>query len=146
MHPLLLSLLIAFYVLLMWEVSVSMIGHLQNHLPLSKLNSASWQVVLLIGLRFVSGISGGKIQRQTNIKLSRPVSGGVGDNKFSRRRIFLGKSVFPAHYAYFAVNVFAVHLKKLWLIDSELTDKLVELASESHRSKYVRRMCGSKAV
>ena len=30
------------------------------------------------------------------------------------------------------LTVSAVHLKKLWLIDSKLTDTLVELASESH--------------
>ncbi|MEO6590329.1 MAG: ATP-binding protein [Pyrinomonadaceae bacterium] len=129
---LILSLLIAFYVLLMWEVSISVIVHLQNHLPIDRLNSASWQVFLLITYGLLLGFLAEKfsVRRMLNYLLPLLVFWAVVS--------FLAAEFFSVNLFFLRVTlislltVFAIHLKKIWLIDSELTDKLVELASESH--------------
>ena len=81
-EALLLSLAITFYILLMWEVTVSLIFHLQKYLPLNNLNSSWWQILMLIGYGLVLGFSGGKIQYQTNAEFYRSLYIFLGNCKF----------------------------------------------------------------
>ncbi len=129
---LLLSLLIAFYVLLMWEVSVSVMAHLQNHLPTNKLTSAPWLVFLLIGYGLFLGFLAEKFSVRRILNYLVPFLAAWAIISFLAAEFFSVNLFFLRVTLISLLTVFAVHLKKLWLIDSELTDKLVELASESH--------------
>ncbi|HVE55395.1 MAG TPA: GAF domain-containing sensor histidine kinase [Pyrinomonadaceae bacterium] len=129
---LLLSLIAALLVISSWEVVVRAALYLNTYLPVEKvsLNWWSFSMMILTALAF----------------------GGLTE-KFSVKRILRFAVPFTVVWAvlsliaakYFSVNlfflrvtsviflpIFFVHLKKLWLIDSELTEKLVELASAGH--------------
>jgi signal transduction histidine kinase len=129
---LLLALIVTFYILLMWEVSVSFIVHLQKFFPLHKLNADWWQVCLFIIYGLVLGFLAEKFSIRLLLKYAVPfvffwaMVSFIAAEYFSTNLFFLRVTLITL------LTIFAVHLKKLWLIDSRLTDELVELASESH--------------
>ena len=131
-EALLLSLAITFYILLMWEVTVSLIFHLQKYLPLNNLNSSWWQIILLIGYGLVLGFLAEKFSIKRMLNFIVPFIFFWGIVNFIAGEYFSVDLFFLRVTLISLLTVSAVHLKKLWLIDSKLTDTLVELASESH--------------
>ncbi|CAN5831890.1 hypothetical protein BH20ACI4_BH20ACI4_13770 [soil metagenome] len=129
---LLLSLTVTFYILLMWEVAISLIVHLQNFLPFYKLNGSWWQISMLIGYGLFLGFLAEKfsVKRLLNFLIPFVLCWGIASFIAAQ---FFSVNLFFLHVTLITLlTALAIHLKKLWLIDSELTDKLVELASESH--------------
>jgi signal transduction histidine kinase len=129
---LLLSLTVTFYILLMWEVAISIIAQLQNSLPFYKLTGGWWQFSLLIGYGLFLGFLAEKfsVKRLLNFLIPLVICWGIAS--FIAAQFFSVNLFFLRVTLITLLTALAVHLKKLWLIDSELTDKLVELASESH--------------
>ena len=131
-EALLLSLAITFYILLMWEVTVSLFVHLQKYLPLNNLNSSWWQIILLIGYGVLLGFLAEKFSIKRMLNFIVPFIFFWGIVSFIAGEYFSVDLFFLRVTLISLLTVSAVHLKKLWLIDSKLTDTLVELASESH--------------
>ena len=131
-EALLLSLAITFYILLMWEVTVSLIFHIQKYLPLNNLNSSWWQILMLIGYGLVLGFLAEKFSIKRMLNFIVPFIFFWGIVNFIAGEYFSVDLFFLRVTLISLLTVSAVHLKKLWLIDSKLTDTLVELASESH--------------
>jgi len=127
-----LSLMTAFYVLLTWEVGVSLIVHLEKYLPISKFSTSWWQVILLISYGLFLGYLAEKFSVKRLLNFIVPfvilwaITCFIAAQFFSVNLFFLRVTLISF------LTIFAVHLKKLWTIDSKLTDTLVELASESH--------------
>ncbi len=127
-----LSLIAALLVIVSWEAAVGTIVYLLNYLPLENL-SLKWQIFgLIIFFSLTVGFLTEKFSAKKVLKFAIPFI------------VFWGISCFIAA-KYFSVNLYFlrivgvtllpicfVHIKKLWLIDSELTEKLVELASAGH--------------
>ena len=129
---LILSLLVAFYVLLTWEISISLIIHLQKYLPLDKL-TADWRVFFLLvayglGLGYLAEKF--SVRRMLNVLVPFVIFWAI--ISFIAAQFFFVNMFFLRVTLITFMTVLAVHLKKLWLIDSQLTETLVGLASESH--------------
>lgn len=148
--PLILSLTVTFYVLLMWEVTFAVIFHLQKYLPFNKLYAVWWQFLILIIFGLVLGCLVEKFSVRRLLNFLIPFVIFWAAVSFIAAQFFSVNLFFLRVTLITVLTVFAVHLKKLWLIDSELTNKLVELASESHtlevRSADVRIESGLKLL
>lgn len=129
---LMLSLVIAFYVLLTWEIMISVALYLQKHLPARQLLTDWWHFCLLIVCGLMAGYLAEKFSVRRLMKFFIPflvvwaIVSFVAAQFFSVNLFFLRVTLITS------LTIFAIHLKKLWTIDSRLTDTLVELASESH--------------
>lgn len=129
---LILSLIIAFYVLLTWEITISVMMYLQKALPFDRLGINWWQVGLLIGYGLFLGYLAEHFSIKRLLKIFVPfiifwaIACFIAAQFFSVNLFFLRVALITF------LILFAVHLKKLWTIDSRLTDTLVEIASESH--------------
>ncbi len=147
---LILSLAVTFYILLMWEVIVNIVFHLLKYLPPSQID-ADWKVFIsLIAYGLVLGYAAERFSVRRMLNYLVPIIIVLGIASIAAAQFFSFNLFFLRIFLITALTVFAVHLKKLWIIDSELTDKLVELASESHtleiRSADVRIESGLKLL
>lgn len=129
---LLLSLTITFYVLLMWEIAINFLTHLQKSLPLSEMDADWWEFLILCAYGVTVGYLAEKFSVKRLLYILIPFVFFWGIASFIAAEVFSTNLYFLRVTLLTALAAFAVHVKKLWLIDSELTDKLVELASESH--------------
>jgi signal transduction histidine kinase len=127
-----LSLIAALLVIFASEFIFRLSLHLENFLTAEKLTLGWRSGLMLIGVALVIGALSEKFSVKRILKVAVPF-------------VFVWAALSLIAAAYFSVNlfflrvtlvvllpIFFVHLKKLWLIDSELTDKLVDLASAGH--------------
>lgn len=127
-----LALLCSLIVILWWEISFLFLVYLSKFLP-DRDPSLSWLGFLLIVIAaLVSGFLADKYSVRKLLKFVIPFIVIWGIISFIGAKYFSLNLYFLRISAIILVSLTVVHLKKLWLIDSELTDKLVELASAGH--------------
>ncbi|CAN5338665.1 hypothetical protein BH20ACI1_BH20ACI1_31010 [soil metagenome] len=127
-----LSGLIAFFVVILWEFSGKTITALIELVTPPETIFTWWKAVIIIFLAFLIGFLAEKL----SVKRISP-------HVFGFLLVWFCASVLSAHFlsvGLLFVPIFVtvlltlaiIHLKKMWLIDSELTQKLVALASTGH--------------
>ena len=127
-----LSLVIAIAFLLTWEIAFGVAIYLNDYLPFDKL-AIDWQHFLLLVLTaIVAGFFAENFSIKRVLKFAVPFILVWGIACFIAAKYFSTNLFFLRVTFVILFSIFAVHLKKLWLIDSELTEQLVELASEGH--------------
>ncbi|MEP6902081.1 MAG: ATP-binding protein [Actinomycetota bacterium] len=127
-----LSLLAALVVIFSWEIVVGAAIYLNNYLPIEKV-TLHWQsFLLLILLALTLGFLAEKFSVKRILKFIVPCVVIWGILSFIAATYFSANLFFIQIISVVLLPIFVVHLKKLWLIDSELTEKLVELASAGH--------------
>ncbi len=127
-----LSSIIALIILFIWEVGVAAGDYVREFLHLEQLRLGAGGFLFLL----FSAITVGILAEKISVKRILP---------YVFLFIALWACANVAAAKYFAVNLFffrealiifsvliAIHLKKLWLIDTELTESLVRVASTSH--------------
>ncbi len=129
---LVLSSVIAIAVLVFLEICLALTLNFKDYVHLATFNIAWWQISLLILWGLFVAFAADKL----SLKRLLPFT-------VIFLLVYLSLSFYLA--VYWGINIFfvrvfcvtlltilAVHLKKLWQIDSELTDRLVNLASTGH--------------
>ncbi|MGI8556569.1 MAG: ATP-binding protein [Pyrinomonadaceae bacterium] len=129
---LILSSVVAVAVLALWEICLALTLNFKDYVRLENFNTAWWQISLLI----LWGLFVAVLADKSSLKSLLPFT-------FIFLLVYLSLSFYLA--VYWGINILfvrvfcitlltilAVHLKKLWQIDSELTDRLVNLASTGH--------------
>ena len=111
-----LSLTITFYVLLTWEVGVSLIVYLEKYLPISKFNTTWWQVILLISYGLFVGYLAEKFSVKRLLNFIIPFIIFWGVTCFVAAQFFSVNLFFMRVTLITFLMIFAVHLKKLWTI------------------------------
>jgi signal transduction histidine kinase len=127
-----LSLVVAAGFLALWEAVTQTVLFLKDYLPADSFALRWWQIVLFLVLATFSGF----LAERYSIKRVLPLALGL---------VFLWSAASFFAAIYFGANTYflrtsfvilaplaAVHFKRLWRIDSELTDKLVSLTSTGH--------------
>jgi signal transduction histidine kinase len=129
---LLLSLTAALMVMAAWESIVETSVYLGNYLPFENL-ALNWKVfILLILLALTVGFLAEKFSVKRILKFALPFLVFWGILSFIAAKYYSVNLFFLRTNSVIFLSICMVHLKKLWLIDSELTEKLVELASAGH--------------
>jgi signal transduction histidine kinase len=129
---LLLSLIAAILVISSWEIIVGVALYLGNYLPTEKVSLNWWSFFLLIFTALAVGFLTETFSFKKVLKFAVPFVVVWGVLSFIAAKYFSFNLFFMRTVSVIFLPIFFVHLKKLWLIDSELTEKLVELASEGH--------------
>lgn len=127
-----LSLIVAFTFLSAWQISFETALYLNQFLPIEKLDLGWEGFLLIISIALISGFLAELLSIKKVIKIALPFFAFWGIVCFIAAKYFSTNFYFLRTFLIVLLSIFIVHLKKLWLIDSELTEKLVELASESH--------------
>lgn len=145
-----LSIIISTAVLIFWEATYIIAVYLNQFLPSTKLALEWWSFVLLIGAAVGTGILTEKI----SIKKILPFL--LGFICFWAFVCFFAATYFSVNLYFLRVSAvvlfsaIAVHLKKLWTIDTVLTENLVRVASTGHllegKSADVRIESGLKLL
>jgi signal transduction histidine kinase len=147
---LLLSLIAALLVLFSWEFVLRLSVYLNGYLSVEKISLNWWSFVLLIAVALALGYITEKFSVKRILKFTLPFVFGWALLSFIAAKYFSVNLFFLRVVSVILLPIFLVHLKKLWLIDSELTDKLVELASAGHilegKSADVRIETGLKLL
>ena len=129
---LLLSLIAALLVVSSWELVFRLTIFLGKYLTVEKMALNWWNTSLMILVALAIGYLSERFSVKRILKFAVPfvvvwaVLSLVAATYFSVNLFFL-RTVSVV-----LLPILFVHAKKLWLIDSELTDKLVELASAGH--------------
>ncbi|MDQ6788904.1 MAG: GAF domain-containing sensor histidine kinase [Acidobacteriota bacterium] len=93
---------------------------------------STWKIVVLI----VSGILSGFVALKFSVRRILPYFAAIWFIGFVIWLLaikFLDVNIlFPAFFLITLSTIFAIHARKIWAIDSELTEKLVSLASSGH--------------
>ena len=127
-----LSLTVVAVVLLAWEITFRIAIYLSNYLPFEKL-TLDWKSFLsLVSVALIAGFLAEKLSLKKIFKFTAPILLVWGIVCFIAAKYFSTNLFFLRGASVVLFSILAVHLKKLWLIDSELTEQLVELASEGH--------------
>ena len=129
---LLLSLIIAVALLLTWEVVLGTAVYLNKYLTFEILALEWWSFLLLIGFALSAGFLAEKFSIKRILTVVAPLIFVWAIVCFIAVKYYSTNLFFLRGTSIVLISIFAVHLKKLWLIDSELTEQLVELASEGH--------------
>ena len=129
---LLLSLIAALLVIFSWEFVFRLSLYLGNYLTVEKMALNWWSVFGLITVALVIGYLSEKFSVKRVLKFAAPFVVVWAALSFLAASYFSVNLFFLRVVSVILLPVFFVHLKKLWLIDSELTEKLVELASAGH--------------
>jgi signal transduction histidine kinase len=127
-----LSVSAALSLILIWEIIFSFVLYLQNYLSVEDLALSWWGLVLLVLLAVGTGLLAEKYSAGRLLKYVVLFASGWGLLSFAAAKYFSVNLFFSRVVLIVSLSVLVVHLKKLWEIDSELTDKLVELASQGH--------------
>ncbi|CAN5369014.1 hypothetical protein BH10ACI1_BH10ACI1_27220 [soil metagenome] len=127
-----LSLLISSIFIVMWEIAFKIANYLTDFLPTNKLELDWITVSLFIGIALTVGFFAEKLSLKQLFRFVAPFILFWGICSFIAAKYFATNLFFLRMTFVILLSVAAVHLKKLWLIDSELTEKLVELALEGH--------------
>ena len=129
---LLLSLIAALLVILSWEITLSITLYLTKFLSVEKLSLSWWSFLLMISVALAVGFLTEKFSIKKILKIAVPFIIVWAILSFAAAKYFSVNLFFLRISFVILLPIFFVHLKKLWLIDSELTEKLVELASAGH--------------
>lgn len=129
---LLLSLIAALLVIFAWELVFRLSLYLSSYLSVEKLALDWWSSLLLILVALIIGCLSEKFSVKRVLKFAVPFIVVWAALSFLAAAYLSVNLFFLRVASVILLPIFFVHLKKLWLIDSELTDKLVELASASH--------------
>jgi signal transduction histidine kinase len=129
---LMLSLTAALVLFALWEAGRAYVLLVNTYVSTDYFDFAWWQLPVLLLIAVVAGLLTEKI----SIKRLLPYYGGIMAAwlitnivvaKFWEINLFFLQALIAS-----SVAILIVHLKKIWAIDSELTEKLVNLASAGH--------------
>jgi signal transduction histidine kinase len=129
---LLLSLIAALLVIFAWEFVFRLTVYLSNYLSVEKMALNWWSVLMMIAAALFIGYLSEKFSVKRVLTLAVPFVLVWGVLSFVAAAYFSTNLFFMRTVSVILLPILFVHAKKLWLIDSELTDKLVELASAGH--------------
>ena len=129
---LLLSLIAALLVIFLWEFVFRLTIYMGNYLGVEKLSLGWLSFLMLVALALAVGYLSEKFSVKNVLKIAIPFIFVWGVLSFIAAKYFDTNLFFTRTVAVILLPIFFVHLKKLWSIDSELTEKLVELASAGH--------------
>ncbi|HEX8288833.1 MAG TPA: GAF domain-containing sensor histidine kinase [Pyrinomonadaceae bacterium] len=128
-----LSLSVALSIIFIWEIVLKFFIYTRDFLQPEKLTLELWSFFLLLFLAAAAGF----LTEKFSIKKVLPyilafigiwaICSVIAIKYFSFNLFFLRVS------AVITVSMFAAHLKKLWQIDYELTERLVNVASTEHQ-------------
>lgn len=127
-----LSLMIAIVFLLTWEIVFSIAMYLNNFLPFERLAIDENSFLLLLLVTIFAGYLAEKLSFKQAVTYVLPFIASWAIICFVAAKYYSVNLYFLRTTFVILLSILAVHFKKLWLIDSELTEKLVELASEGH--------------
>ncbi len=127
-----LSLTLAIVFLLTWEIIFGVAVYLNTYLPFERFTLTGNSFLTLILGALAAGCLAEKFSFKRVITFAVPFIAGWGVVCFIAAKYYSFNLYFLRVTFVVFLSIFAVHLKKLWMIDSELTEKLVELASEGH--------------
>ena len=121
-----------------------------NYLPVDQTILSWWSVLILIVIALAVGFLAEKFSFKKLLIFAVPFVVIWGILSFIAAKYFAVNLFFIRTASIIFLPILFVHLKKLWLIDSELTEKLVELASAGHilegRSADLRIESGLKLL
>jgi signal transduction histidine kinase len=147
---LLLSLVAALVVISLWEFIVRLTVYFGKYLPVEKISLNWWSFLLLILVALIIGYLTERFSVKRILSFAVPFAVIWAVLSFIAAKYFSVNLFFMRSVSVIFLPIFFVHLKKLWLIDSELTEKLVELASAGHilegKSADVRIESGLKLL
>ncbi len=129
---LLLSLIAALLAVFAWEFVFKLSVYLSNYLTVEKMSLNWWSALMMISVALAIGYLSEKFSVKRIFKFAVPFVAVWAVLSFIAATYFSVNLFFLRTASVILLPVFFVHLKKLWLIDSELTEKLVELASAGH--------------
>ncbi len=129
---LLLSAITALLAILSWEIIVGFAVYLGSYLNVEKVSLNAWSFLAMILLALAVGFLTEKFSVKRILKFAVPIAVIWAILSFAAAKYFSVNLFFMRVISVMFLPIFVVHLKKLWLIDSELTEKLVDLASAGH--------------
>ncbi|MGI8883575.1 MAG: ATP-binding protein [Pyrinomonadaceae bacterium] len=127
-----LSLSVALSVIFLGEIIINVFVYLSNFLPVEMmtLNLQGFFALLVIG------VASGFITEKVSIKKILPYVGVFiviwAALSFAAAKYFTVNLYFARVFTIVIIAMIAGHIKKLWLIDYELTERLVQVASTEH--------------
>ncbi|HMS41030.1 MAG TPA: ATP-binding protein [Pyrinomonadaceae bacterium] len=127
-----LSLTIAIVFLLTWEIAFGIAVYLNTYLPFERLALSGDGFLILLLSALATGFLAEKFSFKRVVTYALPFVVAWGVVCLISAKYFSANLYFLRVTIVVFLSIMAVHLKKLWMIDSELTEKLVELASEGH--------------
>ena len=127
-----LSLSVALSVIFFWEIVVGLFVYTTSFLPLEALSLDLWGFLALIVLAVFSGYVAEKFSVKKVLPYALLFIGVWAVFCFIAAKYFAINLYFARVFAVIIISMFAGHLKKLWLIDFELTERLVGVASTEH--------------
>jgi K+-sensing histidine kinase KdpD len=127
-----LSLLLAVSIILLWETALGFFIYSRDFLPFDTLTPGSWSFLLLLLLAVAVGLVTEKFSIKKVLPYVLSFVGIWAVFSFIAAKYFSFNLFFLRVAAIVFVSMIAAHLKKLWLIDFELTERLVEVASTEH--------------
>jgi len=129
---LLLSLIAGLLVISSWEIVVRTALYLNTYLPVEKVSLNWWSFLMMILVALAVGGLTEKFSIKRILRFAVPFAVVWAVLSLVAAKYFSVNLFFLRTISVIFLPIFFVHLKKLWLIDSELTEKLVELASAGH--------------
>jgi signal transduction histidine kinase len=129
---LLLAVISALLIILLWEAVVILFIYFDNYLLASDLELNWWNFSLFLLLAIIFGYLAEKFSVSSILKFVIPSIVAFGLISFIAAKYFSVNLFFLRISLIILFSILIVHLRKLWLIDSELTDRLVELVSTVH--------------
>ncbi|HEY0458468.1 MAG TPA: ATP-binding protein [Pyrinomonadaceae bacterium] len=129
---LLLSLIGALLIIFSCEFVFSLTLYLGKYLPVEKLSLNWWSFLMMILVALAIGFLTESFSVKRILKFAVPFVVVWAVLSFVAAAYFSVNLFFIRTVSVILLPILLIHLKKLWLIDSELTEKLVELASAGH--------------
>ncbi|MGI8495646.1 MAG: GAF domain-containing protein, partial [Pyrinomonadaceae bacterium] len=128
----LLSVIMAITVLILWEAGQSYINLIKTFTSQGGFNTSWWQLSIIVLIALFAGFWAENV----SVKRLLPYFFGfltvflilnLAAAKFWGVNLFFLRTLLVS-----SIVIFSVHMKKLWAIDYELTERLVKLASAGH--------------
>ena len=132
LFPLALSLSVALSVIFVWEIAVGLFVYTSSFLPLEKLSLNLWSFGILLFLAAVSGFAAEKFSIKKVLPFIVLFIGSWAALSFVAAKYYAVNLYLAQVSAVVIISMIVGHLKKLWLIDFELTERLVGVASTEH--------------
>ena len=129
---LLLSFIAALLVIFTWEFVFRLTLFISRYLTADKMALTWWSVLMMIAVALTVGYLCEKFGVKKILKFAVPFVFLWAILSFVAATYLSVNLFFMRTISVILLPIFFVHAKKLWLIDSELTDKLVDLASAGH--------------
>lgn len=129
---LLLSLIAALLVIFSWELVFRLTIFLSKYLTIEKMELNWWSILLMISASLGVGYLSERFSVKKVLTFAVPFVVIWAVLSFIAATYFSVNLFFLRTISVVLLPILFIHAKKLWLIDSELTDKLVELASAGH--------------